>query len=236
MKKFVFYALLVYFLSASLNLMAIHFQHDIFARIFKIILMPALICYLFFNWSGKKQLLFFLIFFALLFSWFGDIILTFQGQGKWIFTAGLGAFLVTHILYIIAYKTATVETSNKANRLFTISRILIFLFVGIALDNALWNKIGNLRFPIGIYTVVIITMAIFAVLRREKTSPSSFSFVYAGALMFIVSDGMIVISKFINPFPYNGVLIMLTYILAQFFITSGLVKHKEYLESEEEKQ
>jgi len=224
-----FFALLIYFLSGLLNLLSIHFEHLRVAMIFKALLMPSLATYFIVGHKlFSKNTAYYSVIVALLCSWAGDICWMLQSSGNDYFLYGLMAFLAVHVCYIIAYLQARVTTGNKAGKFFVISRIIIFALTGIALYNALWNKTDELRLPLGIYTLAIITMTIAAVLRREKTSPSSFSFIYGGALMFLVSNGMLVISKFINPFPYNGVLIMLTYILAQFLIVSGILKHEEY--------
>jgi uncharacterized membrane protein YhhN len=42
-----------------------------------------------------------------------------------------------------------------------------------------------------------------------------------GALLFVISDSILAINKFYQPFEAAGVLIMLTYGLAQFFIVEG---------------
>ncbi len=42
-----------------------------------------------------------------------------------------------------------------------------------------------------------------------------------GALLFVISDSTLAINKFYKPFEMAGVLIMLTYGLAQLFIVEG---------------
>mgnify|MGYP000352624917 CR=1 FL=1 len=79
--------------------------------------------------------------------------------------------------------------------------------------------------PVVLYTMVIITMAIYALLRRGWTRDKSFIMVYSGALLFIMSDAMIAINKFMNPIVQARLLIMATYIAGQFLIAKGILAH-----------
>ena len=69
-------------------------------------------------------------------------------------------------------------------------------------------------------------MGIFALLRRGWTVDKSFIMVYSGALLFIMSDAMIAINKFMSPIIQAGLLIMATYIVAQFLIVKGILAHE----------
>jgi len=46
-----------------------------------------------------------------------------------------------------------------------------------------------------------------------------------GAGLFVISDSVLAINKFYQPFEAAGILIMLTYGLAQFFIIKGAIKY-----------
>jgi uncharacterized membrane protein YhhN len=46
-----------------------------------------------------------------------------------------------------------------------------------------------------------------------------------GAILFVASDTLLAINKFLAAFNYAGTIIMLTYGLAQLFITEGAVKY-----------
>ena len=51
------------------------------------------------------------------------------------------------------------------------------------------------------------------------------SLVIIGAFLFIISDSLLAINKFYQPFGYAGIVIMLTYGIAQLFITLGAVRY-----------
>ena len=69
-------------------------------------------------------------------------------------------------------------------------------------------------------------MGIFALIRRGWTLEKSFIMVYSGALLFIMSDALLAINKFMNPIVQARLLIMATYISAQFLIVRGIMLHE----------
>jgi uncharacterized membrane protein YhhN len=46
-----------------------------------------------------------------------------------------------------------------------------------------------------------------------------------GAILFVASDSLLAFNKFFSAFNYSGLIIMLTYGLAQLFITEGAVRY-----------
>ncbi len=176
----------------------------------------------------QKSISFRLTILALLFSWFGDILLLFQSWNELFFLLGLFAFLIAQIFYIFVYRKICLPVRpDKKSRVFINVRIIFLILIGFALYSILFNHIGNLRIPVAVYTIAIISMAIAAVLRKGRTSEQSFLMVYMGALLFIMSDSMIAINQFLEPIIYARLLIMLTYILAQYLIVQGILKHEK---------
>jgi uncharacterized membrane protein YhhN len=48
-----------------------------------------------------------------------------------------------------------------------------------------------------------------------------------GASFFVISDSLLAINKFYQPFAHAGILIMLTYCTAQYFIVQGFIKQEK---------
>ena len=192
----------------------------------KPLLMPVLMIYYLSSKSQKTSSLSKLMIGALAFSWIGDILLMFQGKLEGIFIFGLAAFLIAHVFYIFSYKLARFDVPQSQNRSFINTRIIFLIFIGMALIYMLYPTLGNLLVPVVLYTGVIITMGIFALLRRGWTIEKSFIMVYSGALLFIMSDAIIAINKFMNPIVQARLLIMATYIAAQFLIVKGILAHE----------
>jgi uncharacterized membrane protein YhhN len=154
---------------------------------------------------------------ALIFSWGGDVFLMLDNM----FTAGLASFLVAHIFYIIAYQK-TGAASGKLKPL----DIIKFVLFGVVLIWVLYPGLGGMLIPVLAYALVLLSMGIWAHKRRGATTAVSFTLVTAGAMLFVISDGLIAINKFAFEIPAERILVMSTYITAQYLIVQGLLKHE----------
>jgi uncharacterized membrane protein YhhN len=70
--------------------------------------------------------------------------------------------------------------------------------------------------------IVISLMFISAYFRKRV---DGYYYVIIGAAIFIVSDSLIAINKFVSPFLYSNELVLITYIFAQFLIVFGFTKY-----------
>lgn len=163
---------------------------------------------------------------ALAFSWLGDVLLMLQGAIEGMFIFGLSAFLVAHLFYIVSYLISVDSSYGIPQSNFIRTRIIFLILVGAALIYLLYPNLGEMLIPVILYTIVIIGMAISGVLRKGRTTDKSFIMVYSGALLFIMSDSMIAINKFMNPLVQAGLMIMATYIAAQLLIVKGILAHE----------
>ena len=154
---------------------------------------------------------------ALVFSWGGDVFLMLDDM----FIAGLASFLVAHIFYIIAYQ----KTGAGKGKLRPFD-IAAFALYGIALMWILYPGLGGMLIPVMLYALVLLTMGVWAHKRRGATAIASFRYVTAGVILFVISDSLIAVNKFAFDVPGERLLVMSTYIAAQFLIIQGLLKHK----------
>lgn len=146
---------------------------------------------------------------ALFFGWLGDLALMIDGS-LW-FLAGLGAFLLAHIAYIVLFL-------RHLGRGRLPRSALLYLVWFALLGVLLWPYLGTMLVPALIYAVVITTMAIVA----TRCAP----IVAAGATLFLLSDSMLAVDRFVPDVGIwqAGFLIMLTYLAAQCLIIVGVVK------------
>lgn len=160
---------------------------------------------------------------ALFFSMAGDILWLFPN----LFLYGLGAFLMVHICYVLAFKLAQ-------NRLFHISQlyfIKLFVYnlpiyiVAAILYYLVHQQLLQFKIPVVIFLFAMVLMSTVARERFKKTNTSSFWQVFVGALLFFVSHGILLADLFFQPIQNAGVLIMGTYLLAQLLIVMGLRSH-----------
>jgi uncharacterized membrane protein YhhN len=81
-----------------------------------------------------------------------------------------------------------------------------------------------MRIPVIIYAVVILTMLAGAINRIEKVNRQSCIMVLAGAILFVISDSAIAVNKFSYQFESSEIVVMSTYVLAQFLIIKGYIR------------
>jgi uncharacterized membrane protein YhhN len=156
---------------------------------------------------------------ALFFSWVGDVALMFDKTYSFMFMIGLGGFLIAHIHYVFVFLKSSSKGKGIRKQAWFI--IPVFVIYTAGLISVLWPHLGELRIPVFVYAIVLMMMGIAAVSRNVKTG---FYWVLLGAIMFVISDSILAINKFFNPFAAARVLTMLTYTLAQLFIVLGLSK------------
>ena len=200
-------------------LLIILFGQEDIAWYLKPFLLPFLLnlVYTFENFPTKKILLI-----TLTFSWIGDIILMFADKGQMYFIFGLVAFLISHIVYIILFnkQPQTEINKNKTVLWLGIGVIMLYLSVMITL---LLPSLGDLKTPVIIYALVISSMLLFAFKGSlHWMKPANIS-ILLGAIIFVSSDTILAINKFYVNLPLAGFWIMITYLIAQLSITSGIL-------------
>lgn len=168
-----------------------------------------------------------LVVLAILFSFLGDTFLMYEYKRSIYFMLGLGSFLLAHVFYILVYRQhQTVESENQLAGVHRIRLAMPVILAGSGLIIVLYPRLNELRVPVIIYASVLVVMVLMALFRYGRTLPFSFWMVFAGALLFMVSDSLLAINKFLQPLPQAGLAIMVTYITAQYLIVEGLIKHE----------
>jgi uncharacterized membrane protein YhhN len=151
---------------------------------------------------------------ALFFSWIGDVSLMFKGG----FLIGLGAFLLAHLAYIALFARDTPRFQTR----FIVASLGIAAY-SMGLFSYLRPHLGGLQLPVLAYSMVIMTMLLYALHRQEQ----NFNWILIGAVLFVLSDSILAVNKFATPVPAGGIWVMLTYALGQFFLCKGSLKGVE---------
>ena len=152
---------------------------------------------------------------GLTFSWIGDILLMLEPtKGEQFFVFGLLSFLGAHIFYILAFYTHAYIQQKHYVWKYPIALVPFVLFY-LSIITWLWNDLGAMKIPVGVYSGVITTMGIFALNLRAALPKRIFGVLITGVVLFMLSDTMIAVGKFKFPIPYAHISIMGTYILAQ---------------------
>jgi uncharacterized membrane protein YhhN len=154
-------------------------------------------------------------------SWLGDVTLQLQQFNDLFFMIGLCGFLVAQVLYLAAFFSTPGRNVLFFRKIYLLLPVVLY---GIILLYFLYNGLGDMRIPVIIYAAVILTMLTAALNRRKKVNRQSYILVLIGAVLFVLSDSMIAIDKFAYPFLLSRIVIMTTYITAQYLIAVGCLK------------
>ncbi len=163
---------------------------------------------------------FYLVSAGLVLCLIGDVCLIFFFNKK-VFTTGLGAFLAGHVMYTIAFFTC--GTTGAVMWATTVACLVLSTGVFFWLKPSLGTMLG----PVIAYIVIISAMAIGA--SALKSNPgldmTGKALVYAGALLFYVSDIFVARHRFVKKEFMNRVIGLPMYYTAQFMIafSTGLI-------------
>lgn len=157
--------------------------------------------------KGHSQLFMVL---ALFFCLGGDIALDLNTESS--FAIGLFLFLTGHVFYMIFYFLNARRTFNGFLRMF-----ILLLYTGI-MAFLILPKTGDMMLPVAIYLVIITLMGISAGFFYGVTTS-----VFTGAIIFIISDSIIAVDRFLVDIPQQTVYVMITYYLGQLLMVAGVL-------------
>ncbi|MCX6203803.1 MAG: lysoplasmalogenase [Bacteroidetes bacterium] len=215
-------------LTISLVVISVHFIAQLFGEEYKVVeaiskalFLPTLMMYLYvqpnvFNKPGKN-----LVMIGLFGSFLGDVFLI----SKSLFIPGMIAFMMTHVFNILFFSKINSLKNPKSTILYTSIFLLVSFCVFMYLQ--LSGGMGKLIYPILVYMALISSAALMAihVANNKPTKIIANNFWIPGMLFFLASDSILAFNKFdwsINdPIENIGLVIMITYGLAQFLLVKG---------------
>jgi len=215
-------------LTVSLVVITIHFLAQLFGEEYKLIegiskalFLPTLIMYLYVqpnvsNKPGKG-----LVMIGLVGSFLGDVFLI----SKSLFIPGMIAFMMTHVCNILFFSKIYSTKKPKATILyaavFLLGSFCVFMYLQLS------GGMGKLIYPILVYMALISSAALMAihVSNNKPTKIIANNFWIPGMLFFLASDSILAFNKFDwsrnAPVENIGLVIMITYGLAQFLLVKG---------------
>lgn len=186
--------------------------------VFKLLPMILLIALAFLTKVQVKSPYYWLISIGLIFCAVGDYTL------QW-FIIGLSFFLVGHIFYIFAFRS----TNQQNTPLYV--KIVLALYGAVMM---LWIA-GSLLQKGDTVLAIAVTAYIFVILTMGWTSFRTGSkFAVIGAILFIMSDSVLAINRFMFDVPASHILIMFTYYSAQFFLMLSITEYYDKISSKTE--
>lgn len=203
------------------DLAAVFLAEESFRQVTKPFLMIFLVLFFIGETGAVKTDLKKLIVAALVFSWLGDVLLMFETKNENFFIFGLIAFLIAHILYILFFeKIILAETLKKRYWIF-----LPVMIYYVILISVLSPTLEDMKWPVRVYSIVISYMLIKAMQTGWIKDKKAILFFISGASLFVISDTLLALNKFYQPFAYAGIFIMLTYGIAQLLIAAGAARY-----------
>lgn len=129
------------------------------------------------------------------------------------FMAGLVTFFIGHLFYIYAFKQAI----RKKIPIWVAALLLLYGAAMAIVIAGSQFKIGHVLLGVAIiaYIIVILTMGWMAI-------RTGFPLAIAGAVLFIFSDSVLAIDRFVIDIPYRDAFVMVTYYAAQFLIALSI--------------
>lgn len=206
---------------STIQLLALLFDNQTIAVATKILLMPTLAFWYYqVSKPNQKQNS---VLLALFFSWLGDCLLILAKEQPLFFLLGLASFLLAHCHYIYTF----IKNGIKFQLNFlSITVIILTIFYLITLLSMLLPALPSaMKAPVVIYGIVLCSTLCVSLFLIEKLA-QNWLFLFLGIILFITSDSLIALNRFrselVHFFPNVSFLIMLTYLIAQFWIIRSL--------------
>ncbi len=127
------------------------------------------------------------------------------------FTEGLAAFLVAQACYAFAFQTGIRFAVHPVTA-------LSLLVYGAVLFAILSPALKRMRVPVLVYILAISAMALNAMERYSQLGDPAALAACAGAFLFLASDSVLAVDRFVRPFRAAQAVILSTYFAAQVLI------------------
>lgn len=205
----------LFFMVSFLNILGIGLEEPLLIYISKPFIISVL--WLLYKFQVTKINYFYSV--AIFFSFVGDVALMFKGLN--FFMLGLVSFLIAQVFYIILVSKRIKNYSFSKMLKFSIP----FLVLVIGLITLLESKgLEAMLFPLIIYGITIGIFGTVTLYSHIELKNKISKLMFFGALLFIISDSLLAVNSFYEPIHYLNLVVMSTYIAAQYFIYKSLIK------------
>lgn len=209
-----FLPLIAFILFCIIDFLGIYLEKQMMINFAKPMLMITLFWYYYSNTKilNKHFVL------GLFFSFLGDVLLL--GTGELYFIFGLVFFLIAHVFYIIMVFKILQNTKLKE---FLIAGVP-FLILFFILMSILYDGLGTMRIPVIVYALTISFFGVVSLVLFLQTKTKISLLLLIGVLIFITSDTVLALNLFNEKQSFYPLLIMMTYVLAQYLICRFVLK------------
>lgn len=148
----------------------------------------------------------------------GDITMIFSENNFLFFTLGLGAFLIAHVFYFLAFLK---HYNENRNALGFLAACLLYI---LTIYYFMYDGLEYMFIPVTIYVIVMTAMVTASYMRKGRVSNLSYYTAFFGATLFLISDTFIALNSFYKPITNVNIYVMLIYGIAQYLIILGVLK------------
>ncbi len=151
---------------------------------------------------------------ALVASLAGDVFLMLPGG---YFIPGLASFLIAHLFYIALFQQGVPWFPSRL-------ALGAALTVGAAMYGWVWLSLNDplLKVAVASYVTVISLMVAQAIGRATMRRNARSTAIALGACIFMLSDSLIAINRFVQPVPLVSLWVLTSYYMAQFLMVHNL--------------
>jgi uncharacterized membrane protein YhhN len=151
---------------------------------------------------------------ALLLSLVGDVALLSESDGR--FVLGLGSFLLAHVAFVVAFVHAGMPRGDLALVGLALVGGLVLVVAPRVVPAAAREGGRPLAGAVTAYMAVIGAMVVAAWATGRPL-------VTLGASVFMVSDAVLAVDRFVRPWRFGSLVVMVTYHVGQVLIVLGLL-------------
>jgi uncharacterized membrane protein YhhN len=194
-------------------------------RVGQAITKPAVMIFLFawlYFFAGLQgPLLFFGL--GILFSLVGDVSLLWVKSRK-MFMAGLVAFLMAHVCYVIGFNSPLPSVNAFSFFLAVMIALLAAQIYKRVTVNLAAKGLIRMKIPILLYCIAISIMFLSAMqtIFNENWKSISALLVSLGACLFFISDAILAYNKFVKPIKNGRLLNLIAYHIGQMLLVVGV--------------
>lgn len=138
---------------------------------------------------------------ALAASCAGDVLLLAES----LLIPGMVAFAVAHVCFLVWF------VRRRPRRRWWVIGMYAVVWAGMM--GVLWSGLDDLRVPVAAYALLLMATAVTAAWNGVRTG--------LGGSVFVVSDGLIAVGLAGHDFAGRDLLVMATYVIAQYLLVSG---------------
>lgn len=157
---------------------------------------------------------------GIIFSFGGDTLLMFVENGPKLevfFLFGLGSFFLAQLSYGWAFLNFSAQPPGLLKRQ-PYWAVPFLLYLGIMLT-MLWPGLNmEMKVPLSVYAGAIVVMSLAACHLKGVATEQYWRMLMSGVLLFVLSDSLIAINKFVHPIAYARLWIMISYLAGQILI------------------